>query len=425
MEDVRGGFRPNDRCRIHGLVHAREYNGHEGTVIGWADELGRWRVRIDVVEGPAVEKQMRCVNMEQVPPAGGVDAVSDDVPIADVHGGDELFGDLIGGGVSDGIGVGGAGSGEESLRALFGEVGLAKAQAKPKRTYGREYGLYMAACKRARQGERTAEQLRSESAPTFAAWDAKRLHAGTQLAEHNASHPTQYTVSGVLLSAWNQLGAMRTMRTGLDHLHRELEVLTVVSSAAQRAQQTWLTDALKAIMADPDPVFVFTRWYDATPMRVRFGQMQAELSPHARYPYWSKDLGRWVSLTLEQYRAMPDVRREIVMRYGVVEVLAQGLTLHQADQHGIVKASRVLCPPSILQRSNTSCIFSATEGAAPALAIPQLMELRHSTRFMLLNEVPDACAPNLRKKQATAKACAKAKNILHAGHNCCAHQAPF
>ena len=317
------------------------------------------------------------------------------------------------------------GRARKACALCFGEVGLAKAQAKPKRTYGREYGLYMAACKRARQGERTAGQLRSESAPTFAAWDAKRLHAGTQLAGHNASHPTQYTFSGVLLSAWNQLGAMRTMRTGLDHLHRELEVLTVVSSAAQRAQQTWLTDALKAIMADPDPVFVFTRWYDATPMRVRFGQMQAELSPHARYPYWNKDLGRWVSLTLEQYRAMPDVRREIVMRYGVVEVLAQGLTLHQADQHGIVKASRVLCPPSILQRSNTSCIFSATEGAAPALAIPQLMELRHSTRFMLLNEVPDACAPNLRKKQATAKACAKAKSILHAGHNCCAHQAPF
>ena len=50
-DDVRGDFEPEDRCRIHGLVHASEYNGLEGTVIKWSENMGRWHVLIDLDDG--------------------------------------------------------------------------------------------------------------------------------------------------------------------------------------------------------------------------------------------------------------------------------------------------------------------------------------------------------------------------------------
>ena len=71
-DDVRGDFEPEDRCRIHGLVHASEYNGLEGTVIKWSENMGRWHVLIDLDDGSTTLKNMRCVNMVKIPPAGGV-----------------------------------------------------------------------------------------------------------------------------------------------------------------------------------------------------------------------------------------------------------------------------------------------------------------------------------------------------------------
>ena len=74
--DARGDFHPDDCCRVHGLVQATEYNGLVGTVIKWADNLGRWVVRIDEAEGGPILKKSRIVNMDKMPGAGGAVAGS-------------------------------------------------------------------------------------------------------------------------------------------------------------------------------------------------------------------------------------------------------------------------------------------------------------------------------------------------------------
>ena len=71
---------------------------------------------------------------------------------------------------------------------------------------------------------------------------------------------------------------------GIDSLHRELDVLCTVSSAAANAQADWVQSCLAQMIGEGDSVLVVQRQYDATPARVRFGQLQGQLEPHARYP---------------------------------------------------------------------------------------------------------------------------------------------
>ena len=173
--------------------------------------------------------------------------------------------------------------------------------------------------------------------------------------------------------------------------------------------------------SDPNAVMVLTRFYDATPMRVRFGRLQTELQPHARYPFWSEVLGKWLSVRLESYMIMTG-RKKSMQRFGVVELFAQGATIHQTDEQGVLKGLQVLCPPSVLEQTNSSCIFSATEKASPTLSYQRLIDLSKQFSFLLFNEVPDACSANIRKKAATAEKCAVCGNILHADDKCGAHQ---
>ena len=163
-----------------------------------------------------------------------------------------------------------------------------------------------------------------------------------------------------------------------------------------------------------------TRFYDATPMRMRFGVLQHLIAPHARYPWYDKETKRWIALTIDKFREQKGMRG--VMRWGVLELFAQGITCHQVLNSGITNAFRVFCAPSILQRGNTSCIYAATEKASESFTVERLMALSSQLSWLVLNEIPDACKPNLRKKIAIEDKLKGCKNVLHVGCTCMAHQ---
>ena len=53
-------------------------------------------------------------------------------------------------------------------------------------------------------------------------------------------------------------------------------------------------------MREKHKCFVVTRHYDCTPVRTRFGQLQDQVMPHARY-LWQDAEQNWKSLVLAEY----------------------------------------------------------------------------------------------------------------------------
>ena len=174
-------------------------------------------------------------------------------------------------------------------------------------------------------------------------------------------------------------------------------------------------------------ILVVQRQYDATPCRVRFGQLQSQLEPHARYPSWDETTQRWSMLELDAYREATN--RTHAMRFGTVEVLGQGLSVHKFSKSslssaGRIEGFRIIAPARILQRANSSCIYSATEELCPQLSTSAsgLGELRKSCHAILLNELPDACKSNGRKRAQTVADCADYDNVYSTRATCGCHQ---
>jgi hypothetical protein len=216
------------------------------------------------------------------------------------------------------------------------------------------------------KGGATCGRDSAASSSLEAAWNNERLRVGDHVgpSEGPELHPNQYSPTGVLHQAWVQLGKNKTLRDGVDGQHRSLEILSTVAAAASLEQADFVEAQLAAIRAD-GAVPVVAKFYDCTPLRVGFGRLQPVLMPCARYPLKLAD-DSWRSVSLEEYlKARPD-RHKSTLRYGVVELLAQGLTCHHLSSDSLYSGFRVLCKPLILQAASASCIYSATESEVKA-----------------------------------------------------------
>ena len=109
---------------------------------------------------------------------------------------------------------------------------------------------------------------------------------------HEWDHVNRYEASGVLTTAWKQVFGNRLMRAGCDASHRELAILSTVSSAAGREQEKWLASMLDNLGVEGQPFALF-RYCDTSPRRFAFGRLQDALQPLARYPFWDKDRKIW------------------------------------------------------------------------------------------------------------------------------------
>ena len=85
------------------------------------------------------------------------------------------------------------------------------------------------------------------------------------------------------MQAWRQLGKSKTARTGVVGQHRGLDIVTSVAGAARAAQLEYL-DKQITHMRNAGARPVIHRFFDSTPVRLRFGRLQSELQPRARYP---------------------------------------------------------------------------------------------------------------------------------------------
>ena len=239
---------------------------------------------------------------------------------------------------------------------------------------------------------------------------------GDARADEQGAHPNQWTAGGVLTNAWRQLGKSSTLRVGLDGQTRGLSIVAGVAGALV-AEDRECTQRFVQMLRDEALCPVIHRHYDCTPMRMAFGRMQAELMPVARYAL--KLLGRWTTLKLEQYLEQRPAAG--VLRYGTLELLAQGGACHAMRPSGEFVGYRPFCKPLILQAGNASCIYNGTESEIPALSVAGIQELSQSCPYTIVNEQPDAAAPN-RRKQAKSAAATVPANVFFVRGECAAHQ---
>ena len=205
----------------------------------------------------------------------------------------------------------------------------------------------------------------------------------------------------------------------IDGTRRTLEMLATVSSAAHLEERDFVKaeiDILKASGATP----VIQKFYDATASRMKFGHLQAQLYPHARYPFQDPVTLKWRELTLEEFLQQKPYLNAKVLRAGTLNVLAQGHTCTYMQANGQLAGFRCIARPKILQNATASCLFSATEKAVPEFSREGLQDLCRECEMVFVNEQPDGCSANRRKKAASSKN--PPANLFHVGADCAAHQ---
>ena len=258
------------------------------------------------------------------------------------------------------------------------------------------------------------QQQVGSHAPLIKAWNDERLRFGDRIddgTEAARQHPNAFVPAAVLRMCYKAVGR-RVETEGIDGSHCVLDVLAGAAGVMKHAQAQALESEVAMLRRFGTP-FIVSRFYDATPTRVCFGKLQAELMHHARY--YKHDGARWVVVPVAD--ALKQARGNL--RYGVIELMAQSSGLHYCDVDGSDVNRTVLCPPVVCQRSTASCTFRAIEDSAPSLCVPALVKAARDVPFIVYCDGPDDAKSNVLKKKYLASILPK--NVLLIDEACAAH----
>ena len=115
---------------------------------------------------------------------------------------------------------------------------------------------------------------------------------------------------------------------------------------------------------------------------------------HARYLLQGND-NHWRAVPLERYSA---ATRRSAPKVGVVELLAQNMTICYFDNEGQTQHARdIFVPPRYIQNNKGSTTYTAVNKGVPQFSIEALCDMCKSARFIMLSEFPDNHGGNRRK----------------------------
>ena len=84
---------------------------------------------------------------------------------------------------------------------------------------------------------------------------------------------------------------------------------------------------------------------------------------------------------------------------------------------------RAMIPPQFLENGSASCLHAALSASMPCFSNDKIQKLAcGGCPFVVVSEVPDFAAPNVRFQAATSEEFAAYPNILHNKGRCAAHQ---
>ena len=243
------------------------------------------------------------------------------------------------------------------------------------------HSQYLVQCKRAKQAERKLQDKDKSTVAIESAWNAGRVRVGDHVGAHpdadgeRKPHPNQWPMQGVMTSAWRQVGSVKTLRTGVDAMSRELAVLSTVASAALDAHKDYVDNKLASFRRRRLSLAI-NLFYDASPRLVHFGRLQSALMPHARYPFY-KD-GRWHCLKLEDFlKVRPN---HAVLTKGVLDVMASGASVWAIEEDGHQDAFKYLAAPIFISDSGASTILSCLDSQMPQFSSDGIKARHRSNR---------------------------------------------
>jgi hypothetical protein len=284
-----------------------------------------------------------------------------------------------------------------------------------------EHICFLNKARQAKQTNRKLEKLQHDQSAINSAWNEQRLRFGDKvghaIGNSAGCHPNTWDIATVSRNAWKQIGKSRLIRSGIDGMHRALSVLATVASVLQYAQTSFVSNETQDLI-DSGSCPVINRFYDATPIRVAFGQLQQQVYPHARYSLQVDDT-KWIPVSYAEYQKNHPERP--LPRFGTLELLGQGATCFYADAKLELHGFRIISPPVFLQRGNASTLHRACEDAIPQLSFESgLHRIAAHAKYGIVSELPDACSANNRKK---AKAFSMLpSNIFGVNGQCGCHQ---
>lgn len=286
----------------------------------------------------------------------------------------------------------------------------------------------MLKCKEEKKNKEKGRRKDWEGSALQSCWNSQRLREGDRVGSDDettraggnapADHATKYTVGGILRISWMQLGAIKTMREGMDGSHKEVEILATTAAVVGYEQQAWLAtiyDKLKTSGVSP----CIYKAYDATPRRMRFGKLQQEMAPNARYAWWNKDTKKWEIMRLCDYMARSG-RAQAMLRSGILDLMAATTECNWVNKDGTLDGFVEFDMPRILEDASASCIYAATESGR--FSYDGCLQLAEATLFLAVSETPDACSGNRRKIEAGAQKLRCRSNIIHIKGKCSCHQ---
>ena len=269
--------------------------------------------------------------------------------------------------------------------------------------------LYMRQCKEAKRLKRKIDDKQRSHESLESAWNEERLRSGDRVGEHMAkqAHPNKFESCGVLRQAWLQHGGGRTLRVGIDGQHRELALISTLSSAIAIDQSKWVKQQVERLKNDKCPFALFHN-YDASPRSFAFGRLQAMLQPLARYPYW--DGSKWRCVPLDEYLKLVPGRK--VLNRGVLDIFAHTVRCRFSALDGTDCGFKVLVPPRVLSDGTASCILDAMEQSVPELSTDAVKELCLHCPYCFISEQPDGCGANQRKQHQSQEYIADVDNAF-------------
>lgn len=301
------------------------------------------------------------------------------------------------------------------LVAAFGQLPLAHGQGGGSRAFAGALRrssaktALMRAAKRAMQKRKDDEVMKDRYSRLADGWDSMVVRDGDRAYRDGRkmeNHPNTIGPDVVVREAFKYIGLKFQASSGvLGTTHRPTMASCVcsVADAAQASRAKQMFPQLGCVS------FVIGRYYDCTPLKLKFGSLAKDLAPSARYmvPADSGDRQRgstkqWRAVRLDEYMQCKHRRQGNLPQYGVVEVMAQSRTLSFTNSVGHTVHHDWLIPPMFCGRSDASTLYAAVELGAPELSLQRICDYALQVRFGIVTESPDMLSANIRVQRAFA-----------------------
>jgi hypothetical protein len=177
-----------------------------------------------------------------------------------------------------------------------------------------------------------------------------RSRGGDQINAEKEKHfqPNQFLDSHVLRSAYMQVVQQKCLRAGIDSVHKELGMLSVVAAGARCLQEKWVKNLLEESIMGPRRSVFINRFYDSTPWHVSFGRLQQQLMPLARYFWWNEAEDRWVVMNFDEYKKKYPCR--YIFQTGTLDVMASSVEVSWVLPSYEACGARLMLAPQIVER---------------------------------------------------------------------------